>query len=81
MYDIPMISFCAHLARIVLSHKKGAAAVLTEAEEQQLVQYIIAMQDLDFPLCISQLKMKVVMMTQGRDTPFTNGILGACWVC
>jgi hypothetical protein len=80
LYDIPITSFRAHLAGIVLSRRRRAAAVLTEAEEQQLVQYIIAMQELGFPLTISQLKMKVAMMTQGRDTPFTNGILGPSWV-
>jgi hypothetical protein len=30
--------------------------VLTTTEEEQLVQYVIAMQNLGFPLSISQLK-------------------------
>jgi hypothetical protein len=29
LYDIPRTSFCAHLARIVLSRRRGAAKVLT----------------------------------------------------
>jgi hypothetical protein len=63
-----------------LSRKRGAAPILTEAEEQQLVQYIIAIQDLGFLLSISQVKLKVAMITQGRDTPFTNGIPGLGWL-
>ena len=30
--------------------------MLTEAKEQQLLQYVIAMQNMDFSLTISQLK-------------------------
>jgi hypothetical protein len=43
LYDIPKTSFRAHLARTMLSRIRGAAPVLTEAEEQELVQYVIAM--------------------------------------
>jgi hypothetical protein len=80
LYDIPRTSFRAHLAGIVLSRKRGAAPVLTEAEEQELVQYVLAIQELGFPLTLLQLKLKVALMTQGRDTPFTNGIPGTCWL-
>jgi hypothetical protein len=80
LYDILRTSFCAHLAGTVLSRKRGAAPILIEAEEQQLVQYVIAMQELGFPLTILQLRLKVAMMTQGRDTPFTNGIPGPGWL-
>jgi hypothetical protein len=34
LYDIPRTSFHAHLAGIVLSHKRGVAPILTEVEEQ-----------------------------------------------
>jgi hypothetical protein len=68
------------LAGTILSRKRGAAPVLADAEEQQLVQYLISMQNLGFPLTISQLKLKVAMITQGRDTPFTNGIPGPGWL-
>jgi hypothetical protein len=66
LYGIPRSSFRAHLAGTVLSRKRGATGVLTEVEEQELVQ---------------QLKLKVAIMTQGRDTPFTDGILGTSWLC
>jgi hypothetical protein len=81
LYGIPRSSFRAHLAGTVLSRKRGATGVLTEVEEQELVQYVLAMQELGFPLTILQLKLKVAIMTQGRDTPFTDGILGTSWLC
>jgi hypothetical protein len=67
-FDIPRMSFRAHLAGTIISRKRGAAPVFSKAEEYQLVQYVITMQDLGFPLTIQQLKMKVAMITQGRDT-------------
>jgi hypothetical protein len=80
LYDIPRTSFRAYLAKIVLLCKRDAAPVLIEAEEQQLVQYVLAMQELGFLLTILQLKLKVAMMTQDRNTPFTNGVLGIGWL-
>jgi hypothetical protein len=56
LFGIPMTSFRAHLVGTLLSRKRGAILVPTQAEEQQLVEYIIAMQDLGFPLNILQLK-------------------------
>jgi hypothetical protein len=38
------------------------------------------MQQLGFSLTILQLKLKVALMTQGRDTPFTNRIPGTGWL-
>jgi hypothetical protein len=54
--------------------------MLSPAEEDQLVQYVIGMQNLGFPLTIFQLKFKVATITQGRDTPFTNGLPGPSWL-
>ena len=79
-FEIPKSSLRSHIVGKVLSRKRGAATVLSPAEEQQLVDYILAMQDLGFPVSISQLKLKVAFITQGRDTPFTNGIPGPSWL-
>jgi hypothetical protein len=38
------------------------------------------MQNLGFLLTIFQLKLKVALITQGRDTPFTDGIPSAGWM-
>ena len=73
LYDIPRPSFHAHLAKTVLSSKR-------EAKEQELIQYVLAMQKLGFLLIILQLKLKVSIMTQGKDTPFIDGILGPGWL-
>ena len=64
----------------MLSRKRGATSMLTEPKEHQLVQYVIAMQNLGFPLTIYQLKLKVTIFTHGRDTPFTNGIPSLSWL-
>jgi hypothetical protein len=80
LYDIPRTSFRAHLSGTVLSRKRGTALVLIEAEELELVQYVLAIQELGFPLTLLQLKLKVSLLTQGRDTPFTNVIPGTGWL-
>jgi hypothetical protein len=43
--------------------KRGKAPKLIVDEEQQLVDYIIQMQGLGFPLSLSQLKFKVALIT------------------
>jgi hypothetical protein len=63
LFDIPRTSFRAHLSGTVLSRKRDAAPVLIEVEEQQLVTYLIDMQNLGFLLSISQLKLKVAFIT------------------
>jgi hypothetical protein len=80
LFDIPRSSFRAHLIGTVLSRKRGSAPMLSPAEEDQLVQYVIGMQNLGFPLTISPLKFKVAIITQGRDIPFTSGIPGPGWL-
>ena len=79
-FNIPRSSLRAHLTGTVLSRKRGAAPVLTPNEEQQLVDYVIGMQDLGFPVTILQLKLKVALITQSRYTPFRNGIPGPGWL-
>jgi hypothetical protein len=59
----------------MLFQNRSAPLILVPSEEQQLVDYIIAMQDLGFPLTILHLKLKVAIITQGKDAPFTNSIL------
>lgn len=66
----------AHLIDTVLSKKKVVMLVLISVDEQQLVDYIIDLQDFSFLVSILQLKLRVVLITKGKDTPFTNGILG-----
>jgi len=63
-----------------LERRRGKQGVLTDAEEEELVQYLLQMQNLGFPLTIGQLREKVGCLTQRRLTPFENGVPGLGWV-
>jgi hypothetical protein len=78
--DIPRSTLRSHITGMTKVRKRGQAPVLTAEEEQQLVDYIIQMQELGFPLSFSQLKLKVALITQKRATPFVHGIPGAGWL-
>jgi hypothetical protein len=51
-----------------------------QVEEQQVVEYVVKMQEVGFLITILQLRLKVALITQDRVTPFTNGILGPGWL-
>jgi len=53
---------------------------LTTEEEAKLVTYLMNMQNLGFPLTIGKLREKVETLTQGRVTPFTEGVPRLGWV-
>jgi hypothetical protein len=79
-FDIPRFSLRNHLLGISTSRKRGAKAVLTQVEEQHVVEYVVKMQEVGFPMTILQLRLKVALITQDRVTPFTNGIPGPRWL-
>ena len=79
-FEIPRLSLRSHIVSKVLSKKRGVATMLSPAEEQQLVDYILAMQDLGFLVSTLQIRLKVGFITQGKDTPFTNEIPGPSWL-
>jgi hypothetical protein len=79
-YQIPRSTLCSHVTGLSRGRKRGKVPILTVDEEQQLMDYIIQMQGLGFPLSLSQLKLKVALITQERTTPFVHGILGAGWL-
>jgi hypothetical protein len=79
-YQIPRSTLRSHVTGLSRGRKRGKAPVLIVDEEQQLVDYIIQMQGLGFPLSLSQLKLKVALITQERATPFVHGIPGAGWL-
>jgi hypothetical protein len=55
--------------------------VLKEEEEQKLLKYLFKMQDLGHPLTSGQLRLKVALATQTRETPWsTVGIPGKSWL-
>jgi hypothetical protein len=43
-------------------------------KEEKRVQYVKKMQGIGHPITLTQLRLKVVKITQERITPFKNGI-------
>jgi len=79
-FDIPATSFCDHLYGQILTRKQGRQGVLTVEEESDLEKCILQMQDLGYPLTITQLRLKVAEIVQTRETPFRDGIPGSSWL-
>ena len=79
-FDIPRTTFYSHVIGVTRDRKKRQAHVLTAEEEQQLVDYIIQIQELGFSLSLPQLKLKVELITQEIASPFVHGIPKAGWL-
>ena len=62
------------------SRKRGKSGVLSSEEENELVNWIFKMQNLGHPITLNKCRLKVVEITQDRDTTFTNGISGPSWI-
>ena len=62
------------------SRKRGFAGVLSPAEEELLVAYMINMCDRGLGLSPTALKMKVFEIVQDRVTPFKDGIPRDGWL-
>jgi hypothetical protein len=69
-----------HIYGRSLGRKRGRQGVLTAAEEEELVEYILKMQDLGWPMTIGLLRLKVAEICQDRSNPFTHGIPGQGWL-
>jgi hypothetical protein len=55
--------------------KTRLADVLIAKEDQVVVFWVSAMQDVGLLINVQQLKMKVAKFTQTRSTPFQGGVL------
>jgi hypothetical protein len=53
---------------------------LSAREEAELVEYILKMQDLGWPMTTGLLRLKVAQICQDRPHPFTHGIPGQGWL-
>jgi len=62
------------------SHKQGLDLALNAVEEQQIIDYLVAMLELGYGLPPIAFKLKVYDITKGMWTPFWNGILGRGWM-
>jgi hypothetical protein len=79
-FDIPASSLADHVHGRTLTRKRGRGGVLTDVEEHLLVDWMLKMANLGYPVNMGELKAKVFELTQTRPTPFTDGIPGSSWV-
>ena len=67
-FDIPASSLRDHLYGKTTSRQRGNLPTLKLDEEKKLVDYIFKMQDLGHPLTPAELRLKVALATQTRET-------------
>jgi hypothetical protein len=80
-FGIPLTSLRDHLYGKVVGRKRDSQTILKEEEEQKLLKYLFKMQDLGHSLTSGQLRLKVALATQTRETPWsTVGIPGKSWL-
>ena len=75
-FNIPRSSLRDHLSGRTTTRKIGAKTILTNQEEQLLIQYIDEILEVGQPLTPQMLKLKVAEICQGKLTPFKDGIPG-----
>jgi hypothetical protein len=75
-FDIPKTTLRNHVMGLSLSCKRRRKPVLSKAEEDKVVQYILDMARYGHPINITELKIKVAEAIQLYDTPFKDGIPG-----
>jgi hypothetical protein len=68
-WNIPMISIVDHLNGKTRSKKMEPRSVLIEKEDVVVIKWALNMQECGLSISLQQLKMKVVNLTQTRDTP------------
>ena len=78
-FNIPRSSLRDHLSGRTTTRKIGAKTILTNQEEELLIQYIDDMLEVGQPLTPQMLKLKVAEICQGKLTPFKDGIPGDSW--
>jgi len=77
---IPSSTLRGHVYGKALYRKRGRKGVLSDIEEQELVDYLLKMQELGYPFTLRQLQEKIAILTQTRVTPFKEGVLGSVWM-
>jgi len=80
LHGIPASTLRGHLYGITTQRKRGKKSILSDKEEQKLVEYLLGIQNLGYPLTIGQLREKVGILTQRRFTPFIDVVLGVGWI-
>ena len=80
-FGIPASFLRDHLLGKTRSRQRGNFQVLKLDEEKKLVDYIFKMQDLGHPLTTGELRLKVALATQSRETTWSaTGVPGKGWL-
>jgi hypothetical protein len=79
-FDMPASSLRDHIYGRSTRRKRGRQGVLSVQEESDLIQYLLKMQDLGYPLTVGDLRLKVAEIIETRVNPFTNNIPRAGWL-
>ncbi len=69
-WNIPMSSLANHLNGKTESRKMGPRGVLIKEENVVVIKWTLDIQECELSINLQQLKMKVVKLTQTKDTPF-----------
>jgi len=69
-YWIPSSILRGHVYGTTVYRKRNKKGTLTNVEELQLVEYVVCMQDLGFPLSMGQLQEKVLIIIQATGISF-----------
>jgi hypothetical protein len=69
-WNILVISIANHLNGKTKSRKMGPKGVLTKKEDAIVIKWTLNMQECGLSISLQQLKMKVVGLTQTKDTSF-----------
>lgn len=79
-YKIPASSIRDWMSGKTSSKKKGPRTVLSKEEEDAIVEWCIANQQMSRGITFYMLRKKVADVCQGRETPFKDGIPGKRWL-
>ena len=73
-FDIPQSTLANYVDGRIFKRKKGPPTILSHNEKNALEEYIVKMQDYEYPLTMEQVGLKVAEMMQERMTSFREGI-------
>jgi transposase-like protein len=79
-YKIPASSIRDWMSGKTSSKKKGPRTVLSKEEEDVIVEWCVANQQMNRGITFYMLRKKVADVCQGRETPFKDGIPGKRWL-